>query len=383
MSRRTTPIHSAQPVRLYKIIAITFLILTIGLLAVILFLSSKEARIVITAKHTPSQVRETVTMGANLNDDDAINAQVKTTEVVYSERFSPTGSREEPGIATGIVTLHNETNRDQVLVKTTRLLTPDNVLFRLENNERVPANSTIEAAVYADQEGASGNIGAIERFTIPGLNETLQQSIYGSSDAPMKGGIQTIGILSEEDVSKATKTLTEKMEAEGADVLRSQLGSDRDSAAIFAVSDLELSNDGTIGNELSEFTLSATGTVIGAFYAQADIESWTEEVLRTQIVNDEVHIVPSDAPATVNFERYNAEDQSVDVLVYDEGVLTLNPESKAIDKELFFGKTKEELRRYLLSLDQVKSVDIQFDPSWMQTVPHIHDRVTVIVQEVE
>ena len=46
----------------------------------------------------------------------------------------------------------------------------------------------------------------------------------------------------------------------------------------------------------------------------------------------------------------------------------------------FFGKNKDEVRRYVLSLDNVYSVDIKYSPAWMQTVPHVADHVSVVIK---
>ena len=61
----------------------------------------------------------------------------------------------------------------------------------------------------------------------------------------------------------------------------------------------------------------------------------------------------------------------------------LNPESKQLDKSMFFGKTKDEVRRYLLKLDHVRSVDIKFSPGWIRTVPYVNEHVEVMVKEVQ
>jgi len=50
---------------------------------------------------------------------------------------------------------------------------------------------------------------------------------------------------------------------------------------------------------------------------------------------------------------------------------------------MFFGKSKDEVRRYLLKLDHVRSVDIKFKPAWIRTVPHVGEHIEIIVKEVQ
>src|SRR3989338_4577127 len=152
-----------QPVRLYKFIALTFLVLTILLLGVIVFMSTKRTVITIESKPTPVDVTTQVTVGGKTAA--AVSGQVATTIVGESMTFQPTGTREEPAVATGTVKIINETDAAQALVRTTRLLTADGTLFRINQKVLVPARGTAEVDVYADQPGGSGNIGP-SRFTI-------------------------------------------------------------------------------------------------------------------------------------------------------------------------------------------------------------------------
>ncbi len=69
--------------------------------------------------------------------------------------------------------------------------------------------------------------------------------------------------------------------------------------------------------------------------------------------------------------------------MFSDGVVTLNPESKQLDKTVFFGKSAVEIRRYLLPIQHIQNVDIEFRPVWMRTVPPIADHVNVIIKEVE
>ena len=63
---------------------------------------------------------------------------------------------------------------------TTRLLTPDNILFRIKKGITVPANGEIEVNIYPDDENFK-DIVKPTKFTIPGLSEKLQKIIYAES----------------------------------------------------------------------------------------------------------------------------------------------------------------------------------------------------------
>lgn len=87
------------------------------------------------------------------------------------------------GVAEGRVTIYNETPSNQVLIKNTRLLTPDEKLFRLKDRVLIPAFGEIETDIYSDEAGEVGLIDPTG-FIIPGLSEDLQKNIYANNSEP-------------------------------------------------------------------------------------------------------------------------------------------------------------------------------------------------------
>ncbi len=82
-------------------------------------------------------------------------------------------------------------------------------------------------------------------------------------------------------------------------------------------------------------------------------------------------------------ESYNASSTAAVVNVFGSGLVTLNPESKLLAKTVFFGKSRDEVRRYLLSLDYVNGVEVKFSPAWMLSVPSIAENVSVIIKNIQ
>lgn len=378
-SRGNTALPPTHSVRFYKIIALTFLALTIVLLAVVVFMSSKRADITITTKSSPIDVHAEVVIGSDVMPN-SVDGEVKTETMALSKTFEPTGNRQEPGISTGVVTLHNDTSSDQPLVKTTRVLTPDGTLFRLTEAVVVPKNGTVDAAVYADKEGPSGNISAVDKWTIPGLNETKQKVIYGSSSVAMTGGVRNVGILSQADVEKARKQLEGELQQEASSAFGEV---DATKPVVFSAVIDSLSVGSDIGTEVSEFSVTATATVVSVQYDEAAVAQWATTQLRNRAIGDSDIITAANNKPTVTFSAYDANAGIATLGVFMDGTVTLNPEGSDLSKEMFFGKDKNEVRRYLLTLDHVHKVEIDFSPVWMQTVPHIHEHVTIKVKEVE
>jgi hypothetical protein len=368
------PIDEA-PVRFYKYVALAFLLITFVLLGLILFMSSKRATIEITTKESPVDVN----LSMNIGPDAEIPGMIQTKTVTTTDFFEPTGDEQVPDIARGTIIIKNDSGTPQPLIATTRFLSSDNVLFRLESGVTVPANGSIEARVYADVPGATGNISPT-KFTIPGLNETRQREVYGESTAAMTGGLRTIGILSAADVKRAEDQLV----AKAIEAFKASFSSS--TGTIQVLVDLISVNSNTltqIGQEVSSFELSATIELVGVSYDSNDVQSFADASLRQREIDDAEVITPASSTPVVTFNSFNPLTETVTASVFHTGMAMLNPESKQIQKIIFFGKTRDEVRRYLLSLDHVHSVDVKFKPGWIRTVPHVHDHVNVIVKEVK
>ncbi len=366
------------PVRFYKIVALSFLLLTIILLGVIVFMSSKRATITITTKPEPIDVSNQVEVGGAVGERDSLG-KATTTVVTYSKTFQPTGDKELPGVAFGMVTLHNDSDAAQALIATTRLLTSQDVLFRLKNKVTVPARGTVTAEVYADKEGKDSEIGPA-KFTIPGLSEAKQKVIYAESTEKMTGGVRKIGILSNEDVKKSEKMLLAEVETEAKEVLADGYPGKQ---GVYKVLEYSIQNDTEIGKEVDSFTLSIRATVAAAFYHPDKIKEIAAGAIRKKAVSDtEIVELKGDEP-TVTLDSYDADRGVATLLVFQTGEAVLNPESEQIQKQLLFGKSKEEVRRYLLSLGHVHGVEVEFRPAWMMSVPRVPDHVQVIVKNVE
>jgi hypothetical protein len=145
------------------------------------------------------------------------------TDVIATDTFQATGEAPaEEARAVGMITVVNETSNDYRFVATTRFLSSDGVLFRLENETSIPPNGTVDVEVYADEVGAAGDIGP-SRFTIPGLSEDLQQYIYGRSRTAMSGGSGTVSAVKEDDLEEARKDLMSRLFSEARENFKSMV----------------------------------------------------------------------------------------------------------------------------------------------------------------
>jgi len=182
-----------------------------------------------------------------------VQSRVIETDVVLEETFEATGTAQSGDAqAIGTITIINELPRTFSFVARTRFLSPDGVLFRMKNPADIPANGSVDVEVYADKTGPGSDIGPSD-FTIPGLSEDLQKSVYGRSSAAMTGGSGTVAAVSEQDIEAARTALMEKLSAEARENFKSMVG------------ESELVLDGLITSKAGDETAPAAGTVGASF----------------------------------------------------------------------------------------------------------------------
>jgi len=376
--KKETSESQERPVRFYKIVALSFLCITIIVLGIIVFLSSTRATITITTKATPVQVNTVL----SVNDPQAtvgLRGTITSTVVIDKRSFNPTGTNTLNGTATGTVTLHDDSSQSQPLVATTRLLTTNGILFRLKNYETVPAHGAINVEVYADKKGASGDISA-SRFSIPGLDILRQKYVYATSDKAMSGGTLKVGIVSQDDITKAQKTLKEDSLQKGTKKLQNIFNGQ---VGVFTVGSILFSSSTNVGKQVSSFSLSSSSTVVGVFYSPDDLLQLMKKRLNNQAPNGSQTIETSKIPPAASIHSYDLAQKRAMLNVFYSGNAIINPESPALSKLMFYGKTTDEIRRYLLTLNHVYAVNVSLYPVWVQTIPHVPEHVRVIVKQVQ
>ncbi len=367
-----------QPVRFYKFVALTFLVITIVLLGMIVFMSSKRADITIVTRS------ESVDMRASLDISDGSSGPVAgfvtSTFVDMSRVFSPEGSRTEDGTSEGLITIMNETNAAQPLVIKTRFITEDGTLFRLKEGVVVPANGSITTEVYADQPGSASDIPPSD-FTIPGLNEAKQKVIYGKSNSPMSGGVRTIGILSKDDIERAQQVLLADLKKKGSEQLDNK--SQEYDGVLYKVAQYTFEHDSELGVETDGFLLTGKATVVGVFYDKAELDAYAREMLEKQVVDNSEILKSVESEPVVVVEDYNLESNTASLGITHTGLVSIDQNSKELQKLMFYGKTEDEVRRYVMSLDHVQEVEMNFRPLWNRSVPHVASHVKITVREIE
>ncbi|MFA6105492.1 MAG: hypothetical protein WC725_02730 [Patescibacteria group bacterium] len=366
------------PVRFYKGIALSFLFLTIILLGVVIFITSKKVTITVLTKQDPEPITFTVTAGTE-QGERAIGGKVYTSAFSYSANFTPTGNSQIEDVATGKVTVYNKMAVAQTLVKTTRLVNAEGVLFRLTNQIVIPANGEVQADVYADKKGSISNIGP-SKFTIPGLTPDKQKVIYAESFLPMSGGMKSIGSLSADDIDNAKNEYRQKMQAE---FIKTLPEAETGVVRLLSLVDENILSDRSTGETVSSFKVYGTSTVVIVEFKKDNLTALVNNETAGQIDSKSEWYSSLTSDPKVIVSTYNANEGTATLNVRQEVAVSLDSNSELLSPDKFFGKKKEEIERYIMGLKHVAGVDVKFSPVWVSTAPAASDRITIILRNIK
>jgi hypothetical protein len=366
------------PVKFYKGIALSFLLLTIALLGVVIFITSKKVSITVLTKQDPEVIIFNANVGNELKEN-AIVGKILTAPFYYQADFNPTGNTQVEDVAKGTVTIFNKTGSPQTLVKTTRLLSQDGVLFRLENQTAIPANGEVKAAVYADQKGIKNNIGP-SKFTIPGLSTEKQKVIFAESKEAMSGGMKTLGSLGANDIENAKNEFKQKMQDEYVKTLSApESGIER----LVYVTNENISVSHTAGEVVTSFSVSGSSTVVVVEYKKDDLSKLINKEAAQKIDSKSERYLSLTNGPKITVQSYDQTEGLVVLGIRQEVAVTLDANSDKLSPDNFFGKKKEEIERYVMGLDHVAGVEVKFSPAWVNTAPASVDRISVLVKNIK
>lgn len=376
---RHTETRLPEPsVRFYRTIAFTFLILTVALLGVVVFITSKKATVTVISKDDSKSIN--LSVGVDALGGDKIKGIVTTTVFSLTERYFPTGSKSSTGVAEGDVVIYNKGNTDQVLIKTTRLLTPNGVLFRLSDRVNVPANGEIVAKIYADKEGSESEIGP-SQFVIPGLNTDRQKVVYAESKSKMVGGVRSVGVLSESDITNAKSDYAEKVKKAVVDSLNSNGWEGLGKISVVTLQNIKA--DKEVGAEIDGFTISGDSTLVVIGYDRLALTNLVSSEMSKKINIGSEKVLSVSGDPIPSIAGYDLTNHTAELLVRQEALVSLDPDATALLPRSFVGKSRDEIERYVLSLDHVAGVDVKFSPSWIRKAPTVPDHIKVIVKSVK
>lgn len=371
----------AMPLMIYRRIAVTFVFVVAAALIAVLYLSTVQAVIHVNSTQT-SITTEFVAGVSEIADVSEIRGRVVSGVLGKTQTITPTSEtasmKNVEGVATGMVTISNDLTFDQGLVATTRLLSSGGKLFRLTDAVTVPAGGSVTAEVYADEEGASGDI-APTTFTIPGLSDVRQASVTAESFEAFTGGVTRVAIVSQEDIDEAVAQVQASLENDAQSMLATEVGG-AFSEAVYLTAVQEQSVSIEPDSEAASFDVALTIKVVGVFYDRATLETIALRKLYEGLGQGQTFVSVDPSMIEVTLDAVDEEAKEANLHVSLSAQAINSQTSQALEVDRFVGMEEQEVQDLLISEGVATAVDVKFFPFWISHVPRLKDHIYIEIQ---
>lgn len=387
-----------------------------ALLLVIFYIALPGTTVLLTAKSNVIEHSANITFAnyeANKSLLDRKPAKVLalySVEVLIQRKITHLSSGKifQGENAKGVITIINTRGSPWQLIPRTRFQTPDGLVFRISQSLSVPASSSRDVSVTADEFdafsqpiGERGNIGPA-RFFLPGLSADNQKLLYGESKAPMAGGKTVVKKqIVEDDLKAATKRIQKELEQAALDELQKAvdektvlLGKNVKFSLLkgkgaYTISEAKIEiPPGLNGQTLEQFEVSGTVKANGVYFNMEELL----DIMRFELKgkkNPQKRLVKIDEES-MTYRIFDTDQNSKTMKVtatmkaieeYD-----LDPSKSAGEnliekiKENIAGKRIQDAKDYIINLPEIAQVEIKSWPAWAPTIPTVPDNIDVEVK---
>ncbi|MCX6743043.1 MAG: hypothetical protein NT116_02285 [Candidatus Parcubacteria bacterium] len=370
--------HINPPLSIYKKIALTFIILAVILIGVIFYFTLSYAYITIYPKQ--EQVKTDFNF-VIVEDEKGVNPLTgifagKIVDQTFEgeKLLLTTGTKQLAGDIVGKVKITNGLSKNQTLVATTRLLSPDGTLYRLKNKVDVLANGALEAEVYAD-DSSKPLAKAGTKFTIPGLSETLQKIVFAESLQDFVTSGQSVKAVSQEELDKAL--------ADYAEELSQQAVKEEDSGKIKVLNKEIIAKtfDVKPGDEVLNYHLKLKLKVSGVIFDDKDVKVFAQESLASQISADKQSVASNSDSLVYEVEKVDLNNKLAQLKSSINGAAIISLNSPILERDKLVKLSFDEIKAYLENFEQIERVDITFFPSWVKKVPYFQDHIIIEIAQ--
>lgn len=375
-------IHDASevPLVMYRRIALTFVVVVAFALIAVLYLATMQAVIRVSAVETTLTSEYIVTAAESPTSDIQVPSVILEGTLGKTMAFEPSGEGavEEDAIATGTVTIYNGLSFAQPLVRTTRLLSPEGVLFRLDEAVSIPAGGSVTAAVYADVAGATGNIEPT-RFSVPGLSTARQELVYAESSEAFSGGVVTRSVVSEEEMEEAASQLEQGLFDDARTMLREEAGEDY-TGELYALEVAEKTFSIEPNTQADGYEISMTVNVSAVFYDEAKMQQIVVAKLYESLGQGQEFVSIDTENLEVSIEALDQEGNRGSLKTVLVGRSITSRANDALDVSRFVGMSGEEVEQVLVQEGVATEVKVDFFPFWVRSVPQLKDHIYIEIE---
>jgi hypothetical protein len=367
-----------------KIWVSAIIILLLG--AFILMSMFKGATLAYTPKSAPL-VFDNDSYIAKKSADGGLLYSVVKLSGEREESVPATGQEQVSRKASGTIVVYNNNADQQRLVENTRFESEDGKVYRIQSAITVPARRTvagssqpgsIEVTVYADEPGASHNIGLTD-FTLPGLRGTARYTtVYARSKTVMSGGLVGEVAKIDPNVLEATKArLEHELNEELSQLAAAQVPSD---FILFpSLSITKFDGSPQIGGGASSANVVMKGDFYGVMFKKSDLATFLGTDKSTVLSGESVDI-PSLEQLQFSFNGNPPADllnsTQISFIVNGSATLLWRTNEEALKSELL-GKHKSEISSILENYPTITTAEAMIRPFWKSSFPDDSKNVSI------
>jgi hypothetical protein len=375
MSRRH---HINPPLNVYRKIALSFIIIVAVLIGVIFYFTLSYAYVTVypNAQEIKSDFNFIVVEDEqSVNSEEGIFGGKIIDQTIEAEKVFPaTGNTILAGDTLGKVKIFNNLDRSQVLIATTRLLTSDNILFRIKNRVDIPARGSVETVAYPD-DPTKPLVKAGTKFTVPGLSASLQEIVYAQAIEDFVASGQPVTVVSKDDLTKAQAAYAEELAQQAI----AGIGDDKSKVLKTEILSEEYSNKE--GDQVSEFKLKLKVKVSGALFDQDEVVAYSKKVL-DQVLPEGKEIVSDSSDKLIfELEKVDSANKLAQLKSNIAGMVVISEKNSIFDLAKFKKMSVEELKSSLSNIEDIEKVEVKMFPSWMKKMPYFQDHIIIKVNK--
>ncbi len=364
----------------YRVIAVAFLVLAAGIAVFSAYVVFARAEVIVLSDQQETEADLIIDVTSQASEGEVTGGVYEVSKKV-SQTFPATSVVSIDERVEGTARITSTLSRSQTLVKTTRLMTPDGLLFRTAETVVVPAFGSVLVDIHSDEPGPDAAIGDAT-FTIPGLNPDTRQHFTVETVEPLMSGQREVRMVTASDILKAKELLEERLENELSDTLREkarQAGMPM-SGQIFDFEVAREETDIAAGEEAEEFTMTVAVRGAGVFFDRDEMRENIRGLLQDRLPYDRSLLRLNEQDLTMAVEKCDLLGQRANIRVSAKGTAILSGDAAGLDPDKLTGVTADAAQEYLEELDGVSSASVKIKPFWARRLPNVAEHIRVEVR---
>src|SRR3989344_4237094 len=373
-------------------------IVAVILLILVTVILLPQASIVVYARSEP------VTRDMEISVDKSVNASNSTSltipgkvisrEMSKTETFDTTGKKQVGTKASGSVTIYNFTKNTLTLKASTTTLVANGKKYFFtrdatgirptgrigSGNDQEVDQTTLVAPIpiIAENPGADHYLPLNTKFEIKNTALGNNPNVYAQNEKAILGGVsKEITVLSQEDIDKATLTLTENIIETAEDDLKKESSEDQRLITTGTTKEiLAKTANKNVGDEVDKFDMTMIARISGLTYDEKNVRDLIVEKIDSVLSDDKYILEGAEQIVNARFKSLDLANGKGLLSIHFETSIAYKLDEKDLAQDLA-GKNAFEIKELLLSRPEVDRVDVKFSPFFVNRAPKFNGKIYI------